>query len=117
MAVQAIANLPWKEIIKVLPALIAAAKLLWDKTTSQPKSAPINPTDDPQKKLAAIIERLQFLEESEASQANLVKQLLEQLQGISEGLTEISKRSNISLFLAIGAFAVSIVTVVMVVLR
>lgn len=117
MAVQALANLPWKEILKVLPALVTAATKLWDKTTSQPKSVPINPNDDPQKQLAAIIARLQYLEESESAQANLIKQLLEQLQGISAGLTEISKRSNISLFLGIGAFSVSVIALVMVVLR
>ena len=113
----ALANLPWKDILKLLPALVTAATKLWDRVTSQPKSAPINPNDDPQKQLSAIIERLQYLEESEAAQANLTKQLLEQLQGVSAGLTEISRRNNISLFLGIVAFAVSIVALVMVVLR
>jgi len=117
MAVQVLANLPWKEILKVLPALVNAATNLWDKTKSQPKAAPINPTDEPQKQLKAIIERLQYLEESEAAQANLIKQLLEQLQGVSAGLTEISKRSNMSLYLGFGAFAVSIIALVIVVLR
>lgn len=113
MAAQALANLPWKEILKVLPALVTAATKLWDRTTSQPKSVPINPNDEPKKQLTAIIERLQNLEESEAAQANLIKQLLEQLQGVSAGLTEISKRSNISFFLGIGALAISVIALVL----
>jgi hypothetical protein len=117
MAAQVLASLPWKDILKVLPALVTAATKLWDRTSSQPKSAPINPNDDPQKQLTAIIERLQYLEDSEAAQANLIKQLLEQLQGVSVGLSEISRRSNISLFLGIGAFSVSIVALVIVILR
>lgn len=117
MPVQAVTNLPWKDILKVLPAILTTATKVWDKLSSKPKPAVVDPNDDPKKQIATISERLQLLEDSGVVQADLIKQTLEQLQSVSVGLSETSKRSNVALWLGTSALIVSLVALVVVVFR
>lgn len=89
-----VAALPWKEIIKVLPALVGTATRLWEQTRAQPHAAPVDPQGDPRKQLAAMLQRLEAMEAAELAQADLVRQLTEQLQGVSTGLAELARRNT-----------------------
>jgi hypothetical protein len=103
-----VAALPWKEIIKVLPSLVTTATKLWEQMKSQPRAAQVDPNDDPRKQIAALLQRIEALENAEVAQANLVRQMIEQLQGISAGLAETSRRHTLSLVIAVAALVLSV---------
>jgi hypothetical protein len=42
----AAAAIPWKEILKALPAVASAAEKVWKQIAAKPKEAPIDPTAD-----------------------------------------------------------------------
>jgi hypothetical protein len=73
----------WKMILKALPTVVVTARELWNYWSSRPKTAPVDPNADVRTQLASIAERLAALESAETSQAKLVSQMAEQLQGIA----------------------------------
>lgn len=110
-------NLPWKEIVLALPGVAQTATDLWKKWKSQPDTPPLDQQDSPEQQIAAIVERLQALENSEVAQASIVKDITEQLQAISTGLNEVSKRSNAALLVAVAASLISATALVVLLLR
>jgi hypothetical protein len=117
MGIGIAASLPWKDIIVALPGVAQTATDMWKKWKSNPEAPPVDQQDTPEQQLAVVIERLQALENSEAAQAKLVKEMADQLQAISAGLTEVSKRSNIALWAALAALAMSTAALVVLVVR
>jgi hypothetical protein len=111
------ANLPWKDIVLALPGVAQTATELWKKWKSKPDAPPLDRQESPEQQIAAIVERLQALEKSEVAQAGVVKEITEQLQAISTGLSEVSKRSNAALWVGAGAFIMSAATLVFVIVR
>lgn len=77
------AAIPWKVILKALPAVVVTAKALWNHWSSRPKTALVGPDADVRTQLASAAERLAALESAETDQARLVSQIAEQLQGIA----------------------------------
>ena len=117
MAAQVATQIPWKELIKIIPTVVVAAKELWNKWSSKTQPPLVDPQSEMKIQIATIVGRLQALESSEVDQANLMKQITEQLQGISTGLTEVSDRSSIGVWLGASALVVSCITLLLVVLR
>lgn len=120
MLMQAVPKLPknaWKEIIAIVPAVVAGAKEVYDKWSSRSKPVPVDPQSEIKSQIAAIVERLQVLEASGVDQANLAQQIAEQLQGLSAGLTEVSGRSSMGMWFGIGSLTVSIVALLVFIIR
>lgn len=117
MGIGVAANLPWKEIILALPGVAQTATDLWKKWKSKPETTPLDQGDGPERQIAAMVERLQALENSEVEQAKVVKEMAEQLQAISAGLTEVSRRNNIALLLAAAAAIASVAALTLLLLR
>lgn len=113
----AAAQISWQVVLKYLPVVADGARILWDKWNSKSKTPFVDTKAEPKTQIATIVERLEALEASEVDQANLFKQIAEQLQGMSAGLNEVSHRSSIGLWLGIGALAMSIIALVLVALR
>lgn len=110
-------KIPWEELVKLIPALVVSAKELWNKWGSNQKQPPVDTEAEIKTQIAAIIERLEVLETSKVDQANLMKQIAEQLQGISTGLAEVSRRSSIALLAGICSIVISLTALVTVILR
>jgi hypothetical protein len=79
---------------------------------SRPKPEPIDSTATMNAQLAAISERILALENNEARQSKLVSEMADQLQVIAVGLEETAARQTLVMWVAIGASAVSIVSLV-----
>lgn len=94
------ASLPWKDIILALPGVAGTANDLLKKWKSKPEQEPLDENESPSRQIAVIAERLQALENAQAMQARLNQEMAEQLQALSAGLTEVSKRVTIALWLA-----------------
>ena len=77
------AVIPWKEILRHLPAVVVAARELWNHWSSRPRRGPVDPNADVRTQLAAVAERLAALEAAETDQAKVVSQIAEQLEGIA----------------------------------
>jgi hypothetical protein len=112
-----VAALPWKEIIKVIPTLVGTATRLWEQTRSQAHAAPVDPQDDPRRQLAAMLQRLEAMESAEIAQADLVRQLTEQLQGVSTGFAMLARRTTLLTIAATAALVLSIAALGMVLLH
>jgi DNA-directed RNA polymerase specialized sigma24 family protein len=94
------ASLPWKDIILALPGVASTANDLLKKWKSKPEQDPLDENESPAQQIAVIAERLQALESAQAAQAALNKELADQLQALSVGLTEVSRRVTMALWIA-----------------
>ena len=98
--------LPWTQIIKYLPEVAGAAKVVWSHWEGKPKPE-IDPTASVDRQLDAVAKRIAALEANEKEQAAIVSQIADQLQGIATGLSETSARQKLVLRLSIAAVAMS----------
>ncbi len=104
------AAIPWKEILKALPTVVAAAKELWNHWSSRPKTGPVDPNADVTTQLASAAERLSALEGAQADQSKLVSQMAEQLQGIA-------RRVSIAYWLGLSGLVLSCIALLLAVFR
>lgn len=102
--------IPWSQVILHGPKVLDAATTLWGKWNSRPKPQPIDPDAEPGLQAAELAQRLQALEEAQAANAELVKNMAEQIQSISEGLTDLSRKTRIAIWVACGAILLSVCT-------
>lgn len=110
-------HIPWDQVILHGPKVLDAATLLWDKLNSRPRPQAIDPDAEIKTQLAGIVQRLQALEDAQAASVELDKAMAEQLQGLSAGLSELSRKTAIALWTACGAMLVSVIVLAVVVLR
>lgn len=104
-----VTKIPWKQVIAMIPDVVRAAKAIWERWDAKPKPTPIDTTVSPSAQILAISTRIQALENNEATQSKLVSDIAEQLQGIAAGLEETATRQTFSIWLAAGAFAISVI--------
>ena len=116
MPAQVAAQLAWKEILKHLPAVIETAREIWERWNSRRRS-PVDQDAEPIVQIKSILERIDYLEDAEVKQAYLIRQISEQLQGISDGLEEVSRRIIIAHWLATAASCVSCAALLLFLLR
>ena len=109
--------IPWSQVILHGPKVLDAATTLWGKWNSRPRPQPIDPDSEPRLQAAELAQRLQMLEEAQAANAELVKNMAEQIQGISAGLSEVSRKTIIALWLAGGALLAAVTALILVVMR
>lgn len=109
-----VAKLPWKEIVKAAPVILTAAeRLLRKRSTGQ--GAPMNLASDSQGRApAALAKRLDALEQSEAEQAELVREMAEQIKQLTDAARIVSMRVNLALG---GVFALAVSVAWLVVVR
>ena len=103
--------LPWTQIIKYLPEVASAAKIVWNQWDNKPNPE-IDPHASVDRQLEAVAKRIAALEANEKEQAALVSQIADQLQGIATGLSETAARQATVLRLSVAALVVAIVALV-----
>jgi hypothetical protein len=107
IAVLAVAQIPWNEVIRLIPTVVIAARSLWTKSDSPDQVCPLDPETEMTNRMAACMERLHALEASDSKQAYVIRQLAEQLEGITAGLTQLSRRSSVGVWLGATALVVA----------
>jgi hypothetical protein len=102
-------RVPWKQVITMLPSIVKTARSLMVR--NQPAvSGTIHDSHQD------LVMRVEQLEENERMQADLVKRMAENQQGLAEGLQFMAARINaliwlaaIALILALAAFIIVLV--------
>ena len=79
----AAAAVPWKEIYKAMPLVVAAAEKIWEKLASKTKELPIDPSADLRAQIGALGSRFEEGQAAQEEQAKVVAQLAEQVQAIA----------------------------------
>lgn len=74
---------PWRTILKALPAVVGTAEMAWGRLSSKPKEPPVDPHADLRTQVEALTKRVQELEAAEAQQAKLTAELAEQVEAIA----------------------------------
>lgn len=109
------AKLPWKQIIASLPAVVATAQRLWQAWRTTPTPKPIDTSASLETQILGLGKRVEALETNEKSQAEVVSQIAEQLQGVAAGLKEQSARMG-RLVIGVSVLAIGLVALGAVVL-
>jgi hypothetical protein len=109
--------IPWAQVMLHGPKVLDAATAMFDKWQSRPRPEAVDPNAEVRTQISSIVKRLQVLEEAEAAQAEVTKNMAEQVQGLSAGLTELSRKAALAAWLAGGALAVSVVALVVAIVR
>lgn len=115
MALHAAAFIPWREIIRIAPAVVGAARDLWSQRNAPP--APVDTKAEIRDQVAAIVQRLQALEAAQTQQADLARQIAEQVQGLSVGLQEAARRAVLACWLGGGALGLACAALLVLLLR
>jgi hypothetical protein len=109
--------IPTAILIEAAPRIFEAAMGVFDKWKTRPKPDPVDASADPRTQLAAIVARLQSLEETESSQAEVVKNIAGQLEGLSAGFADLSRKATTALWISVLAVLTSVVAIAVVALR
>jgi hypothetical protein len=104
------AAIPWTMILRALPTVVVAARELWNRWSSRPRAAPLDPHADVRTQLASVAERLVALESAETDQTKLISQMAEQLQGIA-------RRVSVAYWLGLGGLLLSCAALLLAALR
>jgi hypothetical protein len=109
--------IPLGLLITHAPDVLSAANKLWNtwKTRGVPEN--VDPDGDIKTQLAAIAGRLKVLEEGGEAQAELVKNMAEQLAALPVALSAVSRRSNVALALSGVALAMSLIAIMLLLAR
>jgi hypothetical protein len=102
------AKLPWKQIIASLPTVVSTAQRLWQDWRATPTPKPIDTSASLETQILGLSKRVEALEINERTQAEVVSQLAEQLQGVAAGLKEQSTRVG-RLVIAVSILAIALV--------
>ena len=104
------AAIPWTMILRALPTVVVTARELWNRWSSRPRTAPIDPKADVRTQLASVAERLVALESAETDQTRLISQMAEQLQGIA-------RRTSVAYWMGLGGLLLSCAALLIAVFR
>ncbi|MGQ0749050.1 MAG: hypothetical protein ACT4PS_00800 [Betaproteobacteria bacterium] len=97
--------LPWKTILSQAPTVVDAANRLLSQTRRR-QSEPGRPND-----LAALIERIEALEEHDRADAAVMKQLAEEVAALARASQVVAMRARLVLFLASFSIVISMVAI------
>src|SRR3989304_6677322 len=110
--IPAVGLVPWKEIIVVSGKVVIAARDIYNNWKSRPQPSSVNPHAEAKAHIPAILQRLEALEATETDQVRVVKEIAEQLQSLSVGVSRTAHRSTFIMWLAGGAVILSCITLV-----
>ena len=105
--------LPWLQIVQLVPSIVDVSRELLRKTKRVPENqiVPESRTD------AALVLRLEELEENERRQAELIGQMAEQISKLTRAITTLHSRTiwlgyglAVAIVVAVGALVAAIVT-------
>ncbi len=104
------AAIPWREILRLLPLVVATAEKIWKQVASKPKEPPVDPNADAKSQVATLAERLIQIEATQTEQAKLMSLVAEQLQGIA-------RRAAMGYWLGLSGLVLSCLALVILLLR
>lgn len=102
-------NVPWGEIVRRTPDIIAASRNLLEKTKKsdgEPTEAGDGETSEEQ-----LRRRVESLEANDQVNARLIAQIVEQMQGLTDGLEVLAARNRLLTWLIAG-FVIALLIVV-----
>lgn len=102
-------RVPWKHVIAVLPSIVKTARGLMN--SQQPA------TGGGRSGSQELVWRVEQLEENERLQADLVKRMAENQQGLAEGLQFMAARINALIWLAAVALILALASLIIVLVR
>jgi len=105
-------RVPWKQVITMLPTIVQTARGLV-KASRRVSIVPVEAADSPR----GLALRVEELEENERIQAELVKKMAEQQQGLAEGLEFMAARITALIWLAAIALILSLTAFIIVLLK
>ena len=118
MHLQALAVVPWKEILTSAPAIVSSARFLYERLRQRSgdgepqSSADVSPdVASLGAELDAMRTRLQALESDQARQADLIAQMATQEEALSRGLQAVSSRVTVLLWVSVAALVAALVAV------
>jgi flagellar hook-basal body complex protein FliE len=99
-------SLPWSTIISNAPLIVDGAKKLVSLVKSKPAAEEIRPVQhtfagDPQSEAAALLSRVQRLEEEQRQAAELVRAMAESQAQMTQVLEALRARARVNLRLAV----------------
>ena len=94
----ALKAIPWSTLLSQAPTLIEHSRKLFTRTP--PTNPPASPQPDV---LAEIRTRLDVLDGNSRTQAELLRQITEQMQRLTLGLEVVAARTRLALWLAAAA--------------
>ena len=100
---------PWRTILKALPAVVGTAEMAWGRLSSKPKEPPVNPAADLHTQIEALAKRVQELEAAEAEQAKVLAELAEQVEAIARRAARGAWVAWAGLVIAVAAVVVALV--------
>ncbi len=92
-------NIPWDQVLRHGPKVLQTATALFDKWQAR-RPEPVDPNAEMRVQVAAIVARLQALEETEATQSEVIRNMARQIEGLSAGLAEMSQKIRLARALA-----------------
>lgn len=97
--------LPWKTILSQAPTVVDAANRLLSQTRRR-QSEPGTQND-----VAALIERIEALEEHDRADAAVMKQLAEEVATLARASQVVAMRARLVLFVAIISIVISMAAI------
>lgn len=93
-------NVPWAEIVKRTPEIIAASKNLLKKTRKPDSNS--SEEGDGEIGEEKLRQRVESLEAHDQANARLITQIVEQMQGLTDGLEVLATRNRLLTWLVFG---------------
>lgn len=97
---------PWMELLKQAPALVSAADRLLSRTRGEPEKAEGSELD-------VLWQRVAALEARDQDNALLVKQLVEQVERLTEAVGILGARQRLLYWIAGGSAVVALAAIIM----
>jgi len=100
--------IPWDQVILHGPRVLDAATAIFDKLKTRPRTESIDPDSEVKIQLAAMVQRLQVLEEAQTAQAEIGKNMAEQIEGLTAALEQMSRKATLASWIAGVALLLSV---------
>ena len=88
-------NIPWHQVLRHGPKALETATSLFDKWQNR-RPEPVDPNAGVHSQMETIVTRLQVLEETEATQSEVIRNMARQIESLAAGLAELEKRTRIA---------------------
>lgn len=100
-------RIPWKELLKAAPAILTASGELVARLSDRRRGA-VDQGKPPAQDAAAMLARLDALETSGVSQAELTKEMAGQLKEVTDALRVVALRTLFALVASVVAVALAL---------
>ena len=96
----ALRAVPWGTLLAQAPTLIEASRRLLERRSPAPPATPAAEAGGIEAQLAEIRARLDALEPAQGAQAQLLRQMAEQLERVAGGLATLAARQRLLMLIA-----------------